>query len=71
MNIWKGNENSTTLLFFLTGLEVLHQERRGQVETIVMEHFDGILFPKSGPANKQHNNHDHDDDDDHHHHHRD
>ena len=32
-------------------------ERIGQVKTIVMEHFNGILFHKSGPANKQHTNH--------------
>ena len=31
------------------GLGILHQERKGQVNTIVMEHFH-----KSGPANKQH-----------------
>ena len=35
---------------------MLHQERRGQVKTIVMEHFNGILFHKSGPANNQHSN---------------
>ena len=34
----------------------LHHERRGQVKTIVMEHFNGILFHKSGPANKQDTN---------------
>ena len=49
----KGNGN-TTLLFSLKGLEIVHQERRGQVKTIVMEHFNGILFHKSEPANKQH-----------------
>ena len=38
------------------GLEILHQERRGQMKTIIMEHFNGILFHKSGPANKQHTN---------------
>ena len=36
----------------LKGLEILHQERRGQVKTIVMEHFNSILFYKSRPANK-------------------
>ena len=56
MKIWKGNGNTTTLLFSLKGLEILHQERRGQVKTIVMEHFTGILFHKSRPANKQHTN---------------
>ena len=40
---WRcGNETGIlpTLLFFLKGLEILHQERRGQVKTIVMEHFN-------------------------------
>ena len=36
---------------------ILHQERRGQVKYIVMEHSNGILSHKSGPANKQHTNH--------------
>ena len=49
MKMWKGNGNTTTLLFSLKGLEIVHQERRGQVKTIVMEHFH-----KYGPANKQH-----------------
>jgi hypothetical protein len=56
MKMWKGNWNSTTLLFSLKRLEIVHQERRGQVKTIVMEHFNGILFHKSGPADKQHAN---------------
>ena len=34
--------------------ENLHQEGRGQVNTIVMEYFNSILFPKSETANKQH-----------------
>ena len=46
----KGNGNTTTLLFSLKGLEILHKEK-----TIVMEHFNGILFQKFRPANKQHN----------------
>ena len=56
MKMWKGNGNTTTLLFSLKRRETVHQERRGQVKTIVMEHFNGILFHKSGPANKQHTN---------------
>ena len=56
MKMWKGNENATTLLFSLKRLEIVHQERRGQVKTMVMEHFNGILFHKSEPANKQHTN---------------
>ena len=35
---------------------ILHQERRGQVKTMAMEHFNDILFHKSEPANKQHTN---------------
>ena len=49
----KGNGNSATLLFFLKGLEILHQVRRGQANTIVMEYFNSILFHKSRPANKR------------------
>jgi hypothetical protein len=56
MKIWKGNGNTTTFLFSLKRLEIVHQERIEQVKTIVMEHFNGILFHKSGPANKQHTN---------------
>jgi hypothetical protein len=44
------------IVISLKGLEILHKERRGQVKTIVMEHFNGTLFHKSGPANKQHTN---------------
>jgi hypothetical protein len=46
MKMLKGNGNTTTLLFSLKGLEILHQERRVQVKTIV----NSILFHKSGPA---------------------
>jgi hypothetical protein len=34
----------------------MFKERRGQVNTMLMEHFNNILFYKSGPANKQHIN---------------
>jgi hypothetical protein len=54
MNMWKGNGNTTKLLFSLKGLDILHLVRRGQVNTIVMENFNRILFQKSRPANKQH-----------------
>jgi hypothetical protein len=54
--MWKRNGNTITLLFFLKGLEIVHQERRGQVKTIVKKHFNSILFQKSKPANKQHIN---------------
>ena len=53
MKMWKGNENTTTL-FSMKEREILHQERRGQVTTIVMEHLNSILFHKSEPANRQH-----------------
>jgi len=53
---WKGNGKTATLLFSIKGLEILHKERRGQVKTIVMEHFNDILFHKSGPVNKHHTN---------------
>ena len=56
MNIWKGNGNTTTLLFSLKVFEILLQKRRAQVNIIVMKHFNGIFFHKSGPANKQHTN---------------
>ena len=52
MEIWKGNGNTTKSLFSLKGLEILHQERRVEVNTMVMEHFNSILFLNS--ADKQH-----------------
>ena len=55
MKIWKGNGNTAILLFYLKGLEILHQERRDQVNTIIIAgRFNSILFHKSGPPNKQH-----------------
>ena len=56
MKTCKGNWNTITLLFSLKWLEILHQDIRTQVETIVMEIFNNILFHKDGPANKQHTN---------------
>jgi hypothetical protein len=56
MKMWKGNGNATTLLFSLERLEILHQERRGQVNTRVVEHINSIPFHKSGPATNQHTN---------------
>ena len=41
------------IIFFLEGLGILHQQRRGQVKSVVMEHFSSIVFHNSGPANKQ------------------
>ena len=34
--------------------ECLHQERSEHVNTIVIEHFNSILFQKSETTNKQH-----------------
>ena len=57
MKMWKGSGNTNRLLLFsLKGIKILHQERRGQVKTMAIEHFNGILFHKCGPANKQHTN---------------
>ena len=56
MKTWKVNKNTTRLLFYMKVLEILLQERREQVKTIEMEHFNGILFQKSRPANKQQTN---------------
>ena len=39
-------------LFSLIELEILHQERRGQVNSIAMEHFKSDLFHKFGPTNQ-------------------
>jgi hypothetical protein len=36
MNMWKGNGDTATLLFSIKWLEILSQERGGQVITIVM-----------------------------------
>ena len=50
---WMEEEKSRFNTIAEKGLEILHQERRGQVNSTVMEHFNSILFHKSGPANKQ------------------
>ena len=49
MKMWIGSGNTSTLLFFLKELEILHREGRGQVKTIVMKHLNGILYHKSWP----------------------
>jgi hypothetical protein len=54
MNMCKGNENTTTLLFSRKGHGIVHKERRGKVNPILIEHFRSILFHESGPANNQH-----------------
>jgi hypothetical protein len=46
--------NTTILLFSRKVHGILHQEIRGQVNTIVMEQFNSNLFQESGPAKKQH-----------------
>ena len=54
MNLNLANGINTEILsryyFSLKGLAILHQDRRGQVKTLIMEHFNGILFGKSAPA---------------------
>jgi hypothetical protein len=47
--MWKGNGKTTILLFSLKGIDIFHQ-----AYTIVAQHFNSILFHKSGPPNKQH-----------------
>jgi hypothetical protein len=34
------------IIIFPESLEILNQEKRGQMDTIVMEHFNSILFHK-------------------------
>ena len=51
--MWIENGKTTTLLFFLKILDNL--ERRGQLNMIVMEYFNGIPFHNSGSANTQYN----------------
>ena len=53
MKIGKGNGSTTTLLFSLKRLDIVHVERRALVNTIVMENFNNILFHKSGAASMQ------------------
>ena len=54
--MWKENGNTTILSFSFKGFEILHQERGEQVKTIVIEHFNSIIFHKQGPIKKQHTN---------------
>ena len=44
------------IIIFPERIEILHQERRGEIKIIAMGHFNGILFHKFEPANKQHTN---------------
>ena len=46
MKVWEGT------LLCLKALTTLHQERRDQVNTIVMQYLNSILFRKSRPANR-------------------
>ena len=50
------HEDVDTLFFPVKGLGILHRDRKGKVNTIVMEYFNSILFNKSGPVNRQHTN---------------
>ena len=47
MKIWKGKWNTTTLLSSLKGLEILHQEGRGQNDLyyseFLMAHEGGVV----------------------------
>ena len=54
MKMWKANGNTTSLSFSLKVLEILPQERRGQLNSIMMEPYNNIPLYKFGPANKQH-----------------
>ena len=40
----------------MKGFGILHQERRGQVNAVMMERFNSMLFGMSRPANKQNTN---------------
>ena len=40
MKMWIGKGNTTTLLFSVNGLDILHQERRGHMNTKSMENFN-------------------------------
>ena len=53
MKMWNRTGNTTMLLSYLKGFEILQQERREQVKIMVVEHLHGILFHKSRPVNKQ------------------
>ena len=52
----RGNGNSVILLFSFKKFEIVHKKGRGQVNAIVIEYFNNILFPKSAPIKKQHTN---------------
>ena len=50
--MWNVNGHITTL-FSCKGLEIIHQERRRHMKTIVMQDFNSIFFQKFGAAKKQ------------------
>ena len=52
IKILKRNGNTTILLFSLEEIEILHQERRIQVNTMLMECFKSILFHKQHTINQ-------------------
>ena len=45
------------LIVYLYVYEYIQKPIPLQVKPIILEHFNGILFHKSGPANKQYTNH--------------
>jgi hypothetical protein len=53
MKMWKENRDTTTLSFSLKGLEI-YIKKEDDMNTTVKEHFNSILFRKSGHAKKQH-----------------
>ena len=50
---YSGDLEARAIEILEVNISLKRHERRGPVKTIVMEHFNSILFYKSGPANKQ------------------
>ena len=53
---WRYAKELEILPFPLKDLKLYMKKEEDKWKTLVMEHFNGILFHKSGPANKQHTN---------------
>ena len=51
----EGKKEWTIILHYFPSTDLKFYINK-EVKTIVMEHFNGTLFHKSGPANKQHTN---------------
>jgi hypothetical protein len=54
MKMWKENENDTTILFVLKGLDILHKQRRVQVNIIVIREHS---LPQVLTCYQQHDTH--------------